>query len=74
MFNMLSQLKYLDNADKDGGKNGKEDFLCYWFFFYLVEKDSDDEDDEDEDEEDNENGWKWNSIFNEKRLLFFGFF
>jgi hypothetical protein len=29
MFNMLSQLKYLDNADKDGGKNGKEDFLCY---------------------------------------------
>jgi len=29
MFNMLTQLKYLDNADKDGGKKKeKKYFLC----------------------------------------------
>ncbi len=27
MFNMLPQLKHLDNADKDGGKGKKKDFL-----------------------------------------------
>jgi len=41
MFNMLPQLKYLDNADKDGVEKDSDD---------------EDDEDEDELEEDNENG------------------
>jgi hypothetical protein len=75
MFNILPQLKYLDNVDKDGGKK-KENFLYFdnsFLIFCLVEKDSDDEDDDDEEdelEEGNENGasdgGKRHSIFKEK--------
>jgi len=30
MFNMLPQLKHLDNADKDGGKEKKRFFRWIW--------------------------------------------
>jgi hypothetical protein len=52
VFNMLPQLKYLDNTDRDGGKND-ENFVYFsilLLIFNLVEKDSDDEDDDDEDD------------------------
>jgi hypothetical protein len=59
---MLPQLKYLDNTDRDGGKNDESsvDFGILLFIFDLVEKDSDDEDDDenDDEEEDYENGDK----------------
>jgi hypothetical protein len=63
VFNMLPQLKYLDNVDKDGGKNDENfvDFnILILICFCLVEKDSDDEDDDenDDEEEDDENGGK----------------
>ena len=50
MFNMLSQLKYLDNADREGGEYRSEDVWSGIERVCLVEKDSDDEDDEDEEE------------------------
>jgi len=52
MFNMLPQLKYLDNADKDAGKN-KENFSSFRLSsVVLVERDSEDEDDDDDEEDD----------------------
>ena len=60
MFDMLPQLKYLDNADNDGGKKNEMFFISHSLCFYLEEKDSDEDDDDDEDEleEDNEDGGK----------------
>jgi hypothetical protein len=34
MFNMLPQLKYLDNTDNDGGKNN-EGFLLFYCCVFI---------------------------------------
>jgi hypothetical protein len=52
MFQLLPQLKYLDNADKNGGSWHRL-FTCpFDVNLIAVEKDSDDDDDDDEDDED----------------------